>query len=62
MWVLIISLYLPQPLGHVQSRGVIEAPQPSYEACQRERDRVRSTWFIDGYRISPRCIYVKYYQ
>jgi hypothetical protein len=28
MWVLIISLYAAQPLGHVQSQGIIQAPQP----------------------------------
>ena len=61
MWVLIISLYLTQPLGQVQSKGIIHVPQTSYEACLKERDRIRSTWYIDGYRVSPRCVFVKHY-
>ena len=61
MWVLIISLYAAQSLGQVQSQGIIQAPQPSYETCMRERDKVRATWYIDGYRVSPRCIYIKHY-
>lgn len=61
MWILMISLYLHEPLGQVQSRGVIEAPMPTYEACTRERDRVKHTWYIDQYKISPRCVYVKYW-
>jgi len=61
MWVLIISLYLTQPLGQVQSKGIIHAPQPNYETCLQERDRVKSTWFTNGYRVIPRCVYVKHY-
>lgn len=61
MWVLLISLYLGQPLGQTESRGIIEAPQPSYEQCQRERERIRATWYTDGYRVSPRCIWIKHY-
>jgi hypothetical protein len=61
MWVLIISLYLHQPLGQTQSKGVIQAPQPSYETCLREKDRIRETWYTDGYKVSPRCIYIKHY-
>lgn len=61
MWILIISLYLHQPLGQIQSRGYIEAPQPSYEQCQHERERIQQTWHTDGYRVSPRCIWIKHY-
>lgn len=61
MWVLLISLYVHQPLGQTQSKGVIHAPQPSYEQCIHERDRIRTTWYTDGYRVSPRCIYIKHY-
>jgi hypothetical protein len=61
MWLLLISLYNPQPLGHVQSKGLLQVPQSSYEVCQRERDRVRSTWYIDGYRLSARCVHVPHY-
>ncbi len=61
MWVLLISLYMQQPLGQTQSKGVIHAPMSSYEQCQRERDRVRAVWYVDGYRVSARCIWVKHY-
>jgi hypothetical protein len=61
MWVLIISLYAAQSLGQVQSQGIIQAPQPGYETCMRERDRVRASWHIDGYKVSPRCVYIKHY-
>jgi len=62
MWVLIISLYLTQPYGQIQSKGIIQAPQQSYEVCMRERDRIKATWFTDGYKVSPRCIYINNYQ
>jgi hypothetical protein len=45
----------------VQSKGVIQAPQRSIEQCIKERDRVKEQWHMDGYRISPRCVYIKYY-
>jgi hypothetical protein len=45
----------------VQSKGVIQAPQSSYEQCIKERDRIKEQWRMDGYRVSPRCIYIKYY-
>lgn len=61
MWILIISLYLNQPLGQTQSKGIIQATQTSYEQCQHERDRIRATWYTDGYRVSARCIYLKHY-
>ena len=61
MWVLIISLYLSQPLGQTQSKGVIQAPQPSYETCIHERDRIKATWYTDGYKVSPRCVFIKHY-
>lgn len=61
MWVLLISLYVHEPLGHVQSKGVIQAPFAQYESCTRERDRVKSTWRIEGFNISARCIYVPHY-
>jgi hypothetical protein len=61
MWVLVISLYLAQPYGQIQSKGIIQAPQSSYEACLRERDRIKATWYTDGYKVSPRCIYLKNY-
>jgi hypothetical protein len=62
MWVLVISLYLAQPYGFTQSQGVIQAPQTSYENCVHERERIKATWYTDGYKVSPRCIYVKYYR
>jgi hypothetical protein len=62
MWVLIISLYLTQPYGQIQSKGIIQAPQRSYEACMHERERIRATWYTEGYRVSPRCIFIKNYQ
>ena len=61
MWVLLISAYLHQSLGQIQSKGVVQLPQSSYETCLRERDRIQHTWYTDGYRISSRCIYIKYY-
>jgi hypothetical protein len=61
MWVLLISLYLHQPLGQTQSKGMIHAPQTGYEQCTRERDRVNQYWHMDGYKVSARCIYVKHY-
>lgn len=61
MWVLLISLYLEQGLGQTQSKGVIQAPQTSYEQCMKERDRVRRDWHMEEYRVSARCIYVKHY-
>ncbi len=61
MWVLLISLYLQQPLGYTQSKGMIHAPQTSYEQCQKERDRVQQSLHLDGYRTSARCIYIKHY-
>lgn len=61
MWILIISLYLHQSLGQTQSKGYIQAPQPDYETCMKERERIKHTWFTDGYRVSPRCVYIKHY-
>jgi len=61
MWVLLISLYLGQPLGQTESKGLIHAPHTSYEACLRARDHVQRNWQLDGYKVSARCIYVKYY-
>jgi len=62
MWILLISVYaLDNHLGQTQSKGVVHAPQHSYEQCQRERDRVQHDWHLDGYRVSPRCIWVKHY-
>ncbi len=61
MWVLLISLYLNQPLGQTQSKGVIHAPHNNYETCLLARDQVQRSWHLDGYRVSARCIYVKYY-
>lgn len=61
MWVLLISLYVNEPLGQTQSKGVLQAPQNSYEQCQKERDRVQQYWHIDGYKVSPRCVYIKHY-
>lgn len=61
MWVLLISLYVHEPLGHVQSKGVIQAPFAHYEACVKERDRVLTTWHIEGFNIRPRCIYIPHY-
>jgi hypothetical protein len=57
-----ISLYMLQPKTEiVQSKGVIQAPQSSYEQCIKERDRIKEQWRMDGYRVSPRCVYIKYY-
>ena len=50
-----------QPNGLTQSRGIIQAPQPSYDQCIKERDRVKEHWHMDGYRVSPRCVYLKNY-
>ena len=61
MWILIISLYMPQPNGLTQSKGIIQAPQSSYDQCIKERDRVKEYWYMDGYRVSPRCVYLKNY-
>ncbi len=61
MWVLLISLYLHQPLGQTQSKGVLHAPFVTYEACVTERDRVKREWHMAGYTVSPRCVWVKYY-
>ena len=61
MWILIISLYAHQPLGQVQSKGIIHAPTRSYEQCLKERDRVNQYWTLDGYATRARCIYIKDY-
>ena len=61
MWVLIISLYMLQPNGLTQSKGIIQAPQLSYEQCNKERNRVKEEWHMDGYRVSPRCVHMKHY-
>jgi len=61
MWVLLISLYLGQSLGQTESKGVIHAAHNSYEQCLKQRDQVRATWHLDGYKVSARCIYVKHY-
>ena len=62
MWVLFISLYIIQPnIILAQSKGVIQAPQPSLEQCYKERDRVKEQWRMEGYRVSPRCVYIKHY-
>lgn len=61
MWVLIVSLFAHQPLGQVQSKGIIHAPMQSHELCLKEKDRVNQHWHMDGYRTSARCIYVKHY-
>jgi hypothetical protein len=61
MWILLISLYAIQPLGQTQSKGVIHVPQMSYDECLKARDRVNSTWRLDGYKTGARCIYIKYY-
>ena len=52
---------MSQTLGHAQSKGIIQAPQPSHEVCMRERDRIRATWYTEGYKVSPRCVYIKHY-
>jgi len=57
MWVLLISMALTQPIqGAVQSRGIIQAPMNSYDECLRQRDEIRATWHLDGYRVSARCL------
>ena len=61
MWILIISLYAHQPLGITQSKGIIQAPQPSYDVCMKERDRIKASWHTDGYTVFPRCVYIKHY-
>ena len=62
MWILFISLYMIQPnTSLVQSKGVIQAPQSSLEQCYKERDRVKEQWRMDGYRVSPRCVFLKHY-
>lgn len=62
MWILLISMYMNTSiLGQVQSKGVIQAPQAGYEECLRQRDQVQRTWHMDSYRISARCVYIKYY-
>lgn len=61
MWILIISLYMLQPNSFTQSKGIIQAPQSSYEQCIKARDRVKEEWHMEGYRVSPRCVYMKYY-
>lgn len=64
MWLLMISMWadLQHIPGLTQSHGAIEAPMPTLEKCERERDRVRATWFVDGYRVSARCVYVRHYR
>jgi hypothetical protein len=59
MWVLIVSLYVT--LGQVQSKGIIHAAHTSHAQCLKARDQVRETWRLDGYKISPRCVYVAHY-
>jgi hypothetical protein len=62
MWILFISLYMIQPnTSLVQSKGVIQAPQSSLEQCYKERDRVKEQWRMEGYRVSPRCVFLKHY-
>ncbi len=61
MWVLLISLYLMEPLGHVQSKGILHVPQSSYEQCQKTRDTVAQRLQVDGYRTAARCIWIKHY-
>lgn len=62
MWILFISLYMIQPnTSLVQSKGVIQAPQSNLEQCYKERDRVKAQWQMEGYRVSPRCVYIKHY-
>ncbi len=61
MWVLLISLYVLQPLGQVQSKGIIHAPQTDYDTCVKSRDTVTKTWQLDAYKISARCTYIKHY-
>lgn len=61
MWILIISLYVHQPLGQIQSKGIIHAPMKNYELCLKERDKVNQYWYIDGYATKARCVYIKHY-
>lgn len=62
MWVLLISLYLTEPiLGQVQSKGIIQAPMQSYDQCVKSRDQIRAQWQLDGYRVSARCLRVPNY-
>ena len=62
MWVLLISMYMNSSIqGLTQSKGMIHAPQQSYDQCLKERDRVNQSWRMDGYRISARCVYIKHY-
>jgi hypothetical protein len=61
MWVLLISLYLGQPLGQTESKGIIHAPHKNYDECLKARDQVRATWQLDGYRLTARCTYIKHY-
>lgn len=62
MWVLLISLYMNAATpDQTQSKGILHAPQSSYEQCLKARDLVQQTWHMNGYRVSPRCVYIKYY-
>lgn len=62
MWVLLISLYMNSAIqGQTQSKGVLHAPQSSYDQCLKQRDQVQRTWQLDQYRISARCVYVRHY-
>lgn len=56
MWILLISVYLTEPvLGQVQSRGILEIPTQGYQACLALRDSAQK-WRLDGYRVSARCL------
>jgi hypothetical protein len=57
MWVLLISLALTQPInGQLQSRGIIQLPMKTHNQCVEQRDEIRATWHLDGYRVSARCL------
>jgi len=61
MWILLISLYLHEPLGQTQSKGIIHVPQTSYDDCLKQASKVNQSWHLNGYKTSARCIYVKHY-
>lgn len=57
MWVLLVSVYMLQPVqGQTQSQGIIQAPMNTYDECLAQRDHIRDTWRMQGYRVSARCL------
>ncbi len=58
MWTLIVMLHAVSP-NVPASKGSIRFPTVSYEECLAIRDKVKSDWSDNRYRVTASCIMTK---